>query len=1195
MSNNFKKTKVGKITSVFISATTALYLTGAAVFVPVVASAQTIDELTAQINSLLATIQGLQAQLVALQGGGTPGAVCGYTFGADLKVGSTGADVMNLQKALNSDSTTQLASTGAGSPGNETSYFGSITKAGVVKFQNKYASEVLTPIGLTAGTGYVGSMTRAKLNVLYGGACGTTPTTPGEPTTPSVGTGISVSSATQPSASIAVESAARMPFTKVTLTAGTDGDVVVNGIQVERTGLAQDAVFAGVVLLDENGQQLGIEKTFNSDHKTTVGEAFTVKAGQSRTMTIAGNMAATLDSYAGQVAFLSVVGLSTSATVTGTMPITGAGHTINATLTIGSVTMARGSMDPGSSQSKEVGTTGYTFSSVTATAGSAEDVRVKSIRWNQSGSAAASDLENIKVYAGGTAYDVTVSSDGKYYTATLGTGIIIAKGNNLEISIKGDIAGGSGRTVDFDIYKNTDLYVTGETYGYGLTPPNGSSDPTDDTAAFSSTNPWYDAAQVTVSSGSINIQKATAGLAAAQNISVNVSNQPLGGFIAEVRGEPISVAQIVVTVASTTGVLSSGTGLLTNVSLYDNNGAVVAGPVDATDATATDGNQTVTFTDTVTFPIGTNTYIIKGKVPTGTGTNMTYAASFTPSTAMTTVTGQTTGNTITPSPASAITMNTMTVKSTSLAISVSADPVAQTVVAGGTFAFANYYFDATASGEDIKMVSIPLAYNAYGGTATNLTSCQLYDGSTSLTTGSNIVNPSAAGSSTSFTFDGTGLVIPKGTIKTISLKCNVAGGATGSYAWGVDASATFSGSGLTSGSSLTPTATDNNGQMMTLSSGGTLTVTLDASSPSYTIVAGGSSGNTLAVLKFHAANEAINLQRVALQLSSTASNSPQDLAQLSLWDGSTQVGTAIFTTGDYATSTLTSTVTIPKDGDKLITVKGNMANIGTSQPGTQGHLVVVNYDGADSTGTQGVGVSSGATRNQSSSSDTDSSGVRLFRSFPTVTKLSVPTTTLSNGTMSLLRFKVTADSAGDVGLYKFSFKVSTTTCTADSLNVYAYTDSGFSVPVSGIGAGGIMMNTDLDLETLWASSATQLEVFPQTTAAASTTVQVPAGATRYFDVIATMSGVATGDSISTQLEGDAAYPLFNAMWSAVDSFMLTAMDVDSATTTPTQSNDDFIWSPNATTTSLVTNVDWTNGYGVSGLPSTNMSAEVLSR
>ncbi len=133
----------------------------------------TIGGIKTKIAEILAKIVQLKTQLQQLSGGEileVPLEIpADYRFTVNLEYGQYSADVKYLQIFLNTDPTTQVSQSGAGSPGNETMYFGSLTKAAVIKFQQKYANDILTPWDLTSGTGYVGSTTRAKINEILGG------------------------------------------------------------------------------------------------------------------------------------------------------------------------------------------------------------------------------------------------------------------------------------------------------------------------------------------------------------------------------------------------------------------------------------------------------------------------------------------------------------------------------------------------------------------------------------------------------------------------------------------------------------------------------------------------------------------------------------------------------------------------------------------------------------------------------------------------------------------------------------------------------------------------------------------------------------------------------------------------------------------------------------------------------------------
>lgn len=268
----------------------------------------------------------------------------------------------------------------------------------------------------------------------------------------------------QPKSTLLLAGAQRVPFLNVTVKA-VGGDVLVKHITVARTGAGSNQIFSEVGVLDVDD-----ERGLNADNLYKTQKPFTLKAGESRTLTVFGNIASDLSSYAGQMPSLSIVDIETDAPAMGPIFIAGTAHTANSTLAIGTMTIGPSSFDPGVNKNIfVVNDRGVVFSAVRITVGGQEPILFTGMSWFSAGSVALSDLENLKTYLvvnGKTYYaDAVVRDDGKFLDSEFGAGIRIEKGDSAEIYIKGDNVSTSLRTIDFDVLFATDLVAVGATYG----------------------------------------------------------------------------------------------------------------------------------------------------------------------------------------------------------------------------------------------------------------------------------------------------------------------------------------------------------------------------------------------------------------------------------------------------------------------------------------------------------------------------------------------------------------------------------------------------------------------------------------------------------------------------------------------------------------------------------------------------------
>jgi len=115
-----------------------------------------IEELMARIAEIQAQIAEIRARIAAILGK----EVSCQKFNQNLSFGMENEQIRCLQELLKKQGKEIYPQ------GLVTGYFGPLTQAAVIRFQERFAEEILYPLDLTSGTGFVGQMTRAKLNGL---------------------------------------------------------------------------------------------------------------------------------------------------------------------------------------------------------------------------------------------------------------------------------------------------------------------------------------------------------------------------------------------------------------------------------------------------------------------------------------------------------------------------------------------------------------------------------------------------------------------------------------------------------------------------------------------------------------------------------------------------------------------------------------------------------------------------------------------------------------------------------------------------------------------------------------------------------------------------------------------------------------------------------------------------------------------
>ena len=1028
------------------------------------------------------------------------------------------------------------------------------------------------------------------------------PVTPGTVVT---GGNLSVAlAADTPASGYVYKSSTHNPFTKISFTAGPK-DVTINSFVVQRKGApASDTAIAGINVLKQDGSLLSSAfKTLNSDHQVTFTEDVVVAANTTVTLTLVGKID-TSTSYGGEVPKLALVSLDTNGTVQANLPIEGNAMTVNKTITIGVATISE-NPDLGT-LTEEVGTTDVEFLNVKISNDSANNINlnVDSIRFNNVGSADDSDVANLELVIDGDVVG-TASMVSNYVTFDLAAvaKAKILNGNNETFKLRGDIVGGSGRTLDFDIKKVDDIKVKDLLNSAYVTP----------SAAIDSGR------TITISRGTLNVSKTNTVKAA--NIPENTTDLNLASWNFKVQGEPITVSSLAFWI-NVNGTVEAAD--FTSMKLVNSKGVAITGTFDGVGA----GDGSVTTTDSFTLPEGDNELKLIGKVNSDPAAadyvefsiDFAYAAGLDAK-------GDVTGDAITVGtyafPSAKVTANRQTIAAAALSVTTVSQPAAVTLAAGSSGQqFSTVSFNASASSEDVKITAFTFNVTTTAAETNQLQNITFKvndtaDGAYRALSTTKNGSKATAGTDELITVTlptADHITVKKGTTVTMKIYGDISASCSANDKFQVeinnvandvpDSAPTVTAEGVLTGATPAMTYSSAAANAMTVgTAGGQLSVALASDSASAAMMAAGTTVNLAAFSFLATTTEDVEFDYLYLtQVQTlTASSSYKDYDSIWFEDAA---GKKIAGTEMTPTSTIPyidfadEAFVVEADGSaEVLYLKAKLAAVGScasltctganGRPANQlGYKITT-----ASTDVVAVGHNTGSGTTEYAGTIVPTGKTHyVYKAYPTVAKQALGTNTLANGTRDLYKFQVSANN-GDIALGGFTFDIATTTAVVTQSTCYLYdVTTASQIQVNDTGACGATSAT-AGVTSTWYGTGIVVQMAGYTdgwdTNLTNDQIVVSTALPRTFVLRGNITGAAAGASVTTGMAGDSA-----TIVGATDIGnynMATAEDVDDSGV-----HNDFIWSDMNDNGHSADTTDWTNGYLVSGLNSSTSTLETVA-